>query len=104
MNCASTPQNCIRSYKAWAIDLDAAEEEIFPCTTIKATPADWNKINSEIAAKDKPVTVDIMGELNRAKKHEKKPEIPFEDIPRRPQRLEPQYEPVMFDIEPRQVG
>ena len=68
-------------------------------TVHKASAEDIAKIEAEMAsrAKREAITVNIRGELNLAPKHEKKPEVPFEEIPRKPQRLGNQYNPVKFD-------
>ncbi len=63
------------------------------CRIRKATATDIARIEAEIAAKKPTITVDIMGEINRARKPEKKPDYPFEFVPKK----EPQYNPVKFD-------
>lgn len=68
-------------------------------TVHRASADDIAKFEADAAAKVKreALTCCISAEIGSGPKREKKPEVPFEDIPRRPQRLEPQYEPVMFD-------
>ncbi|QDR80216.1 hypothetical protein [Sporomusa termitida] len=63
--------------------------------TRKATAADIARIEAEIAAKGKRVKLDICGELELNRKPEI-PDMPFEEITRKPRRLEPQYNPVEF--------
>lgn len=63
-------------------------EKNLHCTVRKATAADIAKIEAEITAKKPDVTVDIMGEINRARKPEKPPDHPFEFVPKK--------EPVKF--------
>jgi len=67
-------------------------------TTHKASDTEIARIEAEIAAKEKRtgLAYSISAEIGRKPKAEKKPEIPFEDIPRKPQRLGPQYNPVKF--------
>jgi hypothetical protein len=73
-----------------------ASESLKCKDTRKATAEDIARFEAEMAsrAKREAITVNIRGE---APKHEKKPEVPFEEIPRKPQRLGNQYNPVKFD-------
>jgi len=67
-------------------------------TVHKASADDIAKFEADAAAKAKRETLTccISAEIGGSPKAEKKPEIPFEDIPRKPQRLEPQYNPMKF--------
>ncbi|HWR06154.1 hypothetical protein [Sporomusa sp.] len=65
--------------------------------TRKANAADIARIEAEIAAKGQRVTIDICGELDLNRKPEI-PDMPFEEITRKPRRLEPQYNRVELAI------
>jgi len=67
--------------------------------TRKATAEDIARFEADAAAKVKreALTCCISAEIGGSPKAEKKPEVPFEDIPRKPQRLKPQYNPMKFD-------
>lgn len=96
MEYCSVPIRCIKPMEEFI-----KEQETYFATqhgdvvTRKATAADIARIEAEIAAKGQRVTVDICGELELNRKAEI-PDMPFEEITRKPRRLEPQYNPVEF--------
>lgn len=75
---ATVPQDCFKSYKVWGQEIELAEKnKSLNCTTRKATPTDWEKINSEIKRKN-TITLSICDEVGVKKKEEKPPEHMYE--------------------------
>ena len=79
MEIARVPLECVKAANDLEPEANYAARSL-KCTTRKATAADIARIEAEIAAKTKPITVDICGELRISRKLEKTPEIPFEEM------------------------
>lgn len=88
MEHCSVPIRCMKPIEEFIKDQESNfASQHGQVVTRKATAADFARIEAEIAAKGKQVTVDICGELELARQPEI-PDMPFEEITRKPRRMD----------------